>query len=279
MGYNLSAVGRLIARRRLYIFGTFAWLVTGSLLATGFSWSSHAQGVSIHTPTPVVATHIPVKPEVAGAETTAPSVVLSTPTPPPAPAQGSTLLHISKVMDIASTPTTHNAPSLGADPAPTPPPAPAPLPSLNTPPALPVDPTPTPVPTPVPTPPVCTVDPLLAFSILGNNAVTVVAGSQSVPQTLTTSDSSSVVWSPTTATQWSDGTSTDVGAAVKVVVGFLPTTATGPNVTYTVQALSTATPGNYTVTWHVADTTRSLCYDTSIQVVVTAPPVVTPVTP
>ena len=274
LGSSPFTFGRFVMRHRLYIFGTFAWVLTGSLVITSLKWIPHAQGVAEHPIHITVAKPDAPKPQVAGAETTVPAPA-STPVSVPAPAS-KPVASVSKVVSLVISQDSGapaNNPSPIASILPELPPAPTtpvdPTPPTN--PTPPVDPTPTPPQPPAPTPPpapACTLDPLLNFSLLGSTAVTVTAGTTSLPEVITTSDASSVTWTPSTAIVWGDGSSSDATASVKLAVSYLPGTLTGSTITFAVQALATATPGTYTVTWHVTDATRAICYNMSVQVTV-----------
>ncbi len=289
-GQSSYSVGRFLMRHRLYIFGTFAWILTASLVVTGMKWTPHAQGEAKHAPAKIITVK---KPQVAGAETTAPATPTPTPAPTPTPTPAPTpaskpLSQVASVVNLIASsssgsssstepPVVSLLPTAPVEPNPT---TTTPTTDPTTPANPPVDPTPTPTPTPDPTPtptptptpvpatPTCTVDASLGFGIFGNSAVTIAAGGTSALQTLTTSDTSSVTWEPGSAVQWSDGTTTDATAPVKLVLAYAPSTIVGSSVNYTVQALASAAPGLYSLSWRVTDITRSICYDTSVQVTV-----------
>ncbi len=299
VGISSRAAAKLVVRHRMYIFGAFAWLLTGALAIASFQWQPHAQGLPKQSPGVGIAQK-PVStrgPRVAGATTAIVEPVSST-AQSDSPMQDQAVapnrqwkpnVILALIQQPANTTSTPPVTVVGSSqntntqpPTTTPDPTPAPTPTPDP------SPTPTPAPTPTPTPtpppvatgptpnPTCTVNTLLTtFSLLGGTSLSIVAGGTSTIQQVSTSDGSSVIWTPLEPMIWSDGTSTNLNAPVAMVVPYTPGTITGSSASFTVRALSTATPGTVTqLAWHVEDGTRGICQNITIPVTVVAPAVV-----
>lgn len=260
---SLYAAARLVKRRRLYIFGAFAWMLTGTLAFASLQWQP--QGA---TPPSRVATVKPpaaykpvdTSPKVAGASTENPAPPAETTPRKPAntPTQSSFIMSAIMQQPAVAYPTV-STPSI---------PTYSPLPSSD-----PVQPAPPEPVTPTGNTPIenaaCTVDPLLAMSLSGITALTVSAGGQSGLQTVATSDSSNVVWVPLEPVVWGNGTTASPASPVSMVLSYNPGSLTGSSVTYAVRALDTAAPGSTVqLSWRAEDGLRGVCQTLTIQITV-----------